>query len=234
MMTSFYTATAGAIAQEQKMDVTSNNIANASTQGYKPDKVSFADLLYTGVHGRETANSLKVGHGDRLDKTDTVFTQGSVQKTNRSLDYALPSENAFFAVRCTDGTVRFTRNGGFQLSENADGGFFLADSQGGVVLDSDGNAISVKNENDPQNVGVYSFKNCDGLKKTGGNYLEETAASGLASVSKVKPIQGSIEESTVDLADEMTAMISAQKAFAFNAKILSISDNTMQTVNNLR
>lgn len=234
MMTSFYTAAAGAIAQQQKMDVTSNNIANASTQGYKPDEVSFADLIYTGVHGPETENSLKVGHGSRVDQTDTIFTQGSVGRTNRPLDYALPAENAFFAVRCTDGTVRFTRNGSFQLSKNSDGGFFLSDSHGGLVLDQSGNAISVKDEDEKQSVGVYSFRNCDGLKKSGDNYLEETAASGLALDSGVQAIQGSIEDSAVNLTDEMTALINSQKAFSFNANILSISDNTTQTVNSLR
>jgi flagellar basal-body rod protein FlgG len=234
MMTSFYTAAAGAIAQQQKMGVTANNVANISTQGYKPDQVSFADLIYTGVHGPETENSLKVGHGDRVDKTDTLFGQGSIDQTNRPLDYALPAENAFFAVRCTDGTVRFTRNGGFQLSKNADGGYFLSDSHGGIVLDGNGNAISVKNQNDRQNVGVYSFRNCDGLKKSGDNYFEETADSGRASVSNVQALQGSIEDSAVDLANELTAMINAQKAFSFNASILTMSDNTTQTVNNLR
>ncbi|XOQ43515.1 MAG: Flagellar basal body protein [Clostridium sp.] len=234
MMISFYTAAAGAVAEQQKLGVTSNNIANVSTQGYKPDQVSFADLVYTGVHGPQTENSLKVGHGSKLDKTDTVFTQGSIQKTNRPLDYALPEENAFFAIRCTDGTVRYTRNGGFQLSENTDGGFFLTDSHGGIVLDAQGNAISVQNENDPHDVGVYTFANCDGLRKTGENYFEATDASGQALPSDIKAIQGSLEESTVDLADEITALISAQKAFAFNAKVLQISDNTTQTVNNLR
>jgi len=234
MMTSFYTATTGAIAQQQKMDVMSNNIANVSTQGYKPDEVSFADLIYTGVHGPQTDTSLKVGHGARVAKTDTVFTPGSIEQTNRPLDYALPAENAFFAVRCTDGTVRFTRNGGFQLSKNPDGGFFLSDPHGGLVLDKSGNAISVKNENDRQNVGVYSFRNCGGLKKSGSNYLEETAGSGLAEVSSVQALQGSIEDSAVNLANELTALINTQKAFSFNANILSISDNTTQTVNSLR
>ncbi|MFU0831593.1 MAG: Flagellar basal body protein [Oscillospiraceae bacterium] len=234
MMISFYTATAGAIAQQQKMGVTSNNIANASTQGYKPDQVSFADLVYTGVHGPQTEDSLKVGHGSKLDKTDTYFTQGNIQQTNRPLDYALPEENVFFAVRCTDGEVRYTRNGGFQLSENSDGGFFLTDSYGGIVLDGEGNAISVENENDTHNVGVYTFVNCDGLRKAGQNYFEATDVSGQALTSNVQPIQGSIEESTVDMTDEITDLISAQKAFAFNAKVLQISDSTTQTVNNLR
>lgn len=234
MTTSFYTAATGAIAQQQRMSVISNNTANVSTGGYKPDQSTFADLLYTGVHGPETENSLKVGHGSKLEGTNTVFTQGSVKRTDRSLDYALPSENAFFAVRCTDGKVRYTRNGSFQLSQTSGGTFFLADSQGGMVLNASGNPISVKNADDAQNVGVYSFRNLDGLKKTGDNYLEATAVSGTASRSSVKAMQGSLEESAVDLADEMTSMIDAQNAFALNAKMVSISDTIMQTVNSLR
>lgn len=234
MMTSFYTAAAGAIAQQQSMDVRSNNIANVSTTGYKPDQVSFADLLYTGVHGPQTANSLKVGNGERVNGTNTVFQQGSVETTNRPLDYALPSENAFFAVKCTDGTVRYTRDGEFHLSVRADGSSYLTDALGGAVLDGKGNPITVKNENDKQNVGVYSFQNCDGLKKVGDNYLEATTASGRAATSSVQAIQGGIEDSAVDLADEMTAIINAQKGFAFDANILSMSDRTTQTINSLR
>lgn len=234
MMTSFYTASTGAIAQQQKMDVTANNIANVSTDGFKPDRASFADLIYTGVTGPETASSLKVGHGDKVTETDTVFTQGSIQTTERPLDYALSDENAFFAVRCTDGKVRYTRSGSFHLSQSADGSSYLADSQGGLVLDPSGNPIRVTDENQAQNLGVYTFRNRDGLKKSGDNYYEATADSGAASVSNLKALQGSVESSSVDMANEMTEMMNAQKAFALNAKIIEISDNTMQTVNSLR
>lgn len=235
MLTSFYTAALGAIAQQQKLGVTANNIANASTDGYKPDKASFADLLYVGVHPADSGNDLAVGQGDRLDKTDTVFSQGGLDKTGRSLDYALPEENAFFAVRCADGEVRYTRAGSFQKSQNADGGFFLADSAGGLVLDRGGNPIAVQEDDtQPLNVGVYSFRNRDGLLKAYDNYYDATDVSGAAQLSDVEPIQGSLEKSAVDLADEMADLMTAQQDFSFNAKIAGISDNIMQTINNLR
>lgn len=234
MLTSFYTARTGAVSQQQKLDVVSNNIANVSTAGYKPDRASFADLVYTGVHGAETADSLKVGHGDRLDKTDTVFSQGGVQKTGKKLDYALTQENAFFAVRGADGTVLYTRAGGFQLSQYPDGLFYLADSQGALVLSGEGNPIAVEDESQPQDIGVFSFRNRDGLRKTGDNDYEATEASGPAEATDLKALQGSLEDSAADLADEMTAMMNAQKGFAFNAKIVELSDNMIQTINNLR
>lgn len=234
MLTSFYTAAAGAVAQQQKLDVVSNNIANASTAGYQPDRASFADLLYTGVNGPETADSLKVGHGSRLGKTDTVFGQGSVEETGRPLDYALTRENAFFAVRGADGRVRYTRAGSFELSRHPDGRFYLADPQGALVLDRAGRPIAVEDESQPQDVGVFSFRNCDGLRKTGDSDYEATEVSGPAAATGWKAVQRSLEGSAVDFGDEMTAMINAQKGFAFNAKVVEMSDNMVQTVNNLR
>lgn len=234
MLTSFYTAAAGAVAQQQKLGVGANNIANVSTDGFKPDRASFASLLYTDVHAPQTGSDLRVGQGDRLDKTDTVFTQGALSRTGRSLDYALPRENAFFAVRCPDGQVRYTRAGDFRMSQDADGGFSLRDSGGGLVLDGEGNPIAVRDEDAPLNVGVYSFRNRDGLLKSYDNYFEATAVSGAAQASDAKPIQGSLEESAVDLADELTELLTAQKDFAFNAKIAGISDEEIQSINSLK
>ena len=233
MLTSFYTAAAGAVSQQQKMDVTANNLANVSTAGYKPDRSSFADLVRTGVHGPQTADSLKVGHGDKLDKADTVFAQGGLKQTGRSLDYALTQENAFFAVRGADGAVRYTRAGAFQLSQYPDG-FYLADPQGALVLDGAGDPIKVTDESQPQDIGVFSFRNRDGLLKTGNNDYEATPDSGPAEGTALKAVQGGLENSAADLAEEMTAMMSAQKGFAFDAKIVELSDSAVQAVNSLR
>lgn len=234
MLTSFYTAAMGAVSQQQKLDVVSNNIANASTAGYKPDRTAFADLVDTSVQGPETADSPKVGHGTRLSKTDTVFIPGSVQKTDRPLDYALKQEDAFFAVRSADGAVRYTRAGDFQLSKNPDGHFYLADTQGSLVLSRAGNPIAVEDASQPQAVGVFSFRNRDGLRKTGDNLYEATQVSGPAEATDWEAIPYSLEDSAVDFGDEMAAMLSAQKGFAFNAKMIEMSDNITQTVNNLR
>lgn len=236
MLTSFYTASVGAISQQKGLDVTANNIANASTGGFKADKASFSDLLYTNVREPESTDSnLKVGHGAKVGKTDTLFTPGSIQQTDKSLDYALTDNNTFFAVKTTDGSVKYTRNGSFQMSKATDGKFYLADDKGSLVLDSHGQTITVKDEDDKQNVGVYTFKNLDGLSKAGDSYFNATAVSGEASVAQnAKVKQKYVEGSSVDMADEMSNVITSQRAFEFNAKIVQISDELMQTLNSMR
>lgn len=233
MITSFYTAAVGTISQQKGLEVTANNVANLSTDGYKPDQASFADLVYTNVRSAEP--EVKTGHGDALWKTDTVFSSGGLKQTGRSQDYALSEENAFFAVRETDGTVHYTRNGSFQLSRQSDGTFLLCDSGGGEVLDGDGNSITVTDEDAKQDVGVFSFRNLDGLMKSGGNDFTATDVSGTAvPAAGVDVEQGYLENSGTDLTDEISNMISSQRAYEFNSKMVKISDEIMQTINNLR
>lgn len=233
MNTSFYTAAVGALSQERGLEITANNVANLSTDGYKPDQASFADLVYTSV--RNAGTKPEVGHGDALWKTDTVFSAGGLKRTDRKQDYALVSDNAFFAVQRGDGSIRYTRNGGFRLSEQADGSFLLCDSNGNRVLDGAGSPIPVKDADAKQPVGVFSFQNMGGLVKSGGNDFTATDISGSAvPVKDAEVKQGYLENSATDLADEMSNMISTQRAFEFNSKMVKISDEIMQTLNNLR
>lgn len=233
MNTSFYTAAVGAVSQQRGLDVTANNIANVSTVGFKPDTASFADLVYTNV--RSTEPEVKTGHGDALWKTDTVFTPGGLKKTGRKQDYALSSDNAFFAVQTPGGTVRYTRNGSFQLSEQSDGSFLLCDTGGGKVLDREGEPITVRDRDAKQDVGVFTFQNRGGLLKTGGNDYEATNLSGPAeSAAGIEVKQGYLEDSTVSLSDEISDMITSQRAFQFDSKMVKISDEIMQTLNNMR
>lgn len=233
MNTSFYTAAVGTVAQERGLEVTANNVANLSTDGYKPDEASFADLVYTNIHGGGAGG--KTGHGNALWKTDTVFTPGVLRQTGRKQDYALPSDNAFFAVKGADGTVRYTRSGGFLLSEQTDGSFLLCDGNGAQVLDGAGEPITVRDGEEKQNVGVFSFRNRDGLRKTGGNDFAATDVSGPAvPVQGAEVKQGYLEGSATDLTDEVSNLIMSQRAFEFNAKMVKISDEIMQTMNNLR
>lgn len=233
MNTSFYTAAVGAVSQQEGLDVTANNIANLSTAGFKPDKASFADLVHTSV--RDSESGPGTGHGDALWKADTVFTQGGLKQTGRMQDYALTSDNAFFAVQDPDGTVRYTRDGSFQLSEQGDGSFLLCDSGGGKVLDRGGKAIAVRDGDAKQDVGVFSFRNRDGLVKAGGNDYAATAVSGPAApAGNAEVKQGYLEDSSVSLADEISDMMTSQRAFEFDSKMVKISDEIMQTLNNLR
>lgn len=233
MNTSFYTAAVGALSQQRGLEVTANNIANLSTNGYKPDKASFADLVYSNVRDSEPA--VQVGHGDALWKTDTVHVSGGMKQTGNMQDYALMSDNAFFAVQDTDGTVKYTRDGSFRLSEQGDGSFLLCSTDGGKVLDGQGRPIPVRDKDAKQPVGVFSFRNRDGLVKTGGNLFAATAVSGPAAPAEnVEVRQGYVEGSAVNLADEISDMMTSQRAFEFDSKMIKISDEVMQTLNNLR
>lgn len=236
MITAFYTGSAGAISQEQGMDITANNLANVSSSGFKADKAEFSDLVTTSLHAQQNGTTrVMLGHGARLNKTDTVFEQGEFNQTGRAQDYALTQSNTFFAVRAADGTVRYTRDGNFQLSTRPDGSFVLSTADGDSVLDGRGNPIVVRDAQAKQNVGIYSFGNPSGLIKAGNNRYEATDLSGKPTVVSGENIkQGSLEASTVNVANEMTDMINTNRAFDLNANIIKMSDEVMQTINSLR
>lgn len=236
MITAFYTGSAGAISQEQGMDITANNLANVSSSGFKSDKAEFSDLVTTSLRAQQNGTKrVMLGHGARLSKTDTVFEQGDFTQTGRAQDYALTQNDTFFAVRGSDGTVRYTRDGNFQLSTRPDGSFVLSTSDGDSVLDGRGNPIVVRDAQAKQNLGVYSFANLSGLNKAGNNLYEATNLSGRpTSVSNEYVKEGCLEASTVNVASEMADMINTNRAFDLNANIIKMSDEVMQTINSLR
>ncbi len=234
MISSFYTAATGTINLQKGFDVTANNLANVSTAGYKASEPTFADLMYTNIHNAQGADTkLKSGHGVKIEKTDTMFDQGGLKQTNRSLDYALTTSNGFFAIQ-TDGKVKYTRSGSFHLSmEN--GKNYLTSSDKGYVLDAKGKKITVNSEADSPNIGVFSFANTDGLSRGDNCYFTVSNSSGDAkAVNNPEIKKGFLEDSAVNLADEMASVIHLQRAFQFNSKIVQVSDEIMQTVNSLR
>lgn len=234
MISSFYTAATGAINLQNSFDVTANNIANVATNGYKASDVSFADLIYTNINAAKGATTnLKTGHGVKLGKTDTLFEPGDLKKTDRANDYALTASNDFFAIK-TDTGVKYTRDGNFHLSEE-NGENYLTASDGGYVLDAKEQKITVENDSDSPNIGVFSFQNTDGLLREGNCYFTANASSGAASaVTNAEVKKGFLEESAVNLTDQMVSVIELQRAFQFNSKIVQMSDEIMQTVNSLR
>lgn len=235
MTTGFHTATTGMIWTQRSLDVTANNIANLSTDGYKADKASFADLLYTQIKDPSQDPKLKVGHGAKLGKTDTVFTTAPLDKTDRPQDYALPDERQFFAIRKADGSTVYTRDGRFIVSKHNDGRFYLANSAGEEVLDQNGRPVIVTNPKEAQNVGVFTFRNLDGLEKAGGSAYTATNRSGPATgVANAQVWQGYLESSGADIAKEMSNMIIQQRSYELDAKMVVMTDEVMQTVNNLR
>lgn len=234
MISSFYTAATGTIQLQKGFDVTANNIANVSTNGYKASTPSFADLIYTNMNAAAGANTdLKSGHGTKLQKTDTVFTQGSLQETQQPFDYAPTKPNEFFAVE-KNGQIKYTRNGNFHISAQQNTNY-LVDSEGSYVLNSAGRPITVANEQEKPNIGVFSFDNCDGLSREGNTYFSATNTSGAAkTVAEPELKKGWLEGSAANVADEMVSVIELQRSFQFNSKIVQLSDEIMQTVNGLR
>ncbi len=235
MTTGFQTAATGMVWAQKSLDVTANNIANLSTEGYKADKASFADLLYNEVRAPGAGSGLKVGHGPKLGKTDTLFGDVSLDQTDRPQDYALADGRNFFAVRTADGKAAYTRDGKFIVSRRADGQYYLADASGEEVLDPNGRPITVKDEKKPQNVGVFTFRSLDGLRKTGDNNYAATDRSGPAvSVSGADIRNGFLEASSADMATEISDMVIQERAYELDAKMAVMTDEVMQTVNNLR
>lgn len=234
MIHSYYTSAAGMLGLEKGMDITANNISNISTTGYKSTQPTFADLIHTSIKAsNETPSSVKEGSGTKLNSTDTVFTAGSPNQTGRALDFALTDQRSFFAVQ--DGsTVRYTRDGNFHISvEN--GVSYLTAADGGYVLNPQGGRITVQNENDNVNLGVFTFNNIDGLVRDGNTSFLQTTASGTATAVNNPEIKRScLESSSVDLADEMTNIIEMQRGFQLNSKMVQLSDEVMQTLNGLR
>ncbi|MDD4572533.1 MAG: flagellar hook-basal body protein [Clostridia bacterium] len=232
MIRSFYTASAGTVWSQKGLDVTANNIANVSTDGYKAQTATLAALRYTNMRGTDEAN-LKSGHGTMLSKSDIIYEQGSLRQTGRSLDFALNKEG-FFAIQMPDG-IKYTRNGNFSLSEKADGSFALVAANGGTVLDENGKPITVSDKNAKLNIGVYVFQNKGALTKEHGNMFVAGEFPGEAVVmDEPGLLKGYLEASSVDLAQEMADMITEQKAFGLNVKMIQISDEIMQTLNSLR
>lgn len=237
MNTSFYTAAVGTIQTMKGMDVLANNVSNISTVGYKTSTSTFSDLLYSNMKGE--SDNLKVGHGAKIDKTDTLFDVGNVVPTGRDLDFAITEKNAFFAVMGDNGNIEYTRNGVFSLSENEDGNFYLSTSAGRNVLDANGNPIAVTSDNIgdlTQKIGIYGFQNVDGLLKSADGCFTSNPTSGDAVSINSQDIlfSGRLEESSVNMAEQMTDVIVAQRAFQFNSRMVQISDEIEQTINNLR
>lgn len=227
MIRAYYTATNGAIGNQNYLDVLSNNIANVQTDGYKKSKAEFSDLLYTNINGTQS----KVGSGSKLGKVDTVFNQGALYNTGQDTDFSIEGDG-FFAVQVEDNTY-FTRCGSFEKT-NVDGENYLM-YQGGYVLDENEEPIIIENGDNEQKVGVFVFGNNSDLKSIGNNLFEVSNDAAEYNLSEdSKAMNGFLEASGVEIAEEMVKLIQVQRAFQFNSKVIQTSDEIEQTINSLK
>lgn len=240
MTIGFYTSSQGVLQTQAGMDIVSNNMANISTNGYKPLRASFSDLFYT-TRNKENED-VEMGHGVKIDKTDLMFDAGTLQKTEGVLDFAIPTEG-LFAIEKPNGDVVYTKDGAFQAQQNEEGEWDLIDDKGANVLDYDKNPVQVEFKEDGsvdtdatmEKLGVFRFENPYGLRPDGNNYYLETLSSGESISDDILEKKGGfLEVSSADVANEMVNVIQMQRAFSFNAKLVQTADQIETIVNNLR
>lgn len=261
MMRSLYTAATGMIAQQLQIDVTSNNIANVNTIGYKKGRAEFADLLYQSLSyaGASTSattmapTGMEVGLGVRPTSVQKMFTQGNFKETGNDLDMVIAGRG-FFQVQMPDGSTAYTRNGSFKL----DGNGTIVNSDGyalipAITVPADATKVSIGQDGTisvlqpgqtaPQQVGqleLVNFVNPAGLHALGDNNFVNTPASGdpiagqagLNGLGQVR--QGFVEMSNVQLVEEMTDLITGQRAYEANSKAILTSDEMLGIVNQLK
>ncbi|WP_331773937.1 flagellar basal-body rod protein FlgG [Sulfurospirillum sp. 1612] len=261
MLRSLYTAATGMIAQQTQIDTTSNNIANVNTIGYKKQRAEFADLMYQTMEYAGTSTSatttsptgIEVGLGVRPTAVSKLFTQGNFKETGNSLDMAITGQG-FFQVELPDGTTAYTRNGSFKL--DADGNMVNSDGYQllpQITIPQDATQISIGTDgtvsvlqagqtqmSEVGQIELANFVNPAGLHSLGNNdYINTTASGdaitstpGLNGLGEIR--QQFVEMSNVQLVEEMTDLITGQRAYEANSKAITTSDEMLQTVNGLK
>jgi len=258
MSRALYTAATGMQVQQQNVDNIANNLANASTVGFKRTRLEFQDLLYQNLRTPgAAANSstalpvgLQIGLGARSISSERVFQQGDFRQTENPLDLVIEG-SGFFQVRQTNGELAYTRAGSFHL--NAQGQIVTAGGETlepAVTIPKDATSITIGNDGtvsvtqagqaNAQNVGqiqLATFANPGGLDSMGRNLFKETASSGTATVGSPdanglgRINQGFIEGSNVNVVEELVNMIAAQRAYETNSKVITAADHMLSTIN---
>ena len=259
-MRSLWTSTTGMSAQTMNMDVIANNLANVSTTGFKKSRADFQDLLYQimKVPGSPTSadtkspTGIQVGLGVKTGSVTKIFTEGDIVQTGNTLDVAIEGAG-FFQVTTPDGNTAYTRAGNLKL--DGDGRMTTSDGypiQPEIVIPEDAREITISEtgvvsaivgadttSTELGNLELADFVNESGLLAIGRNLFRETEASGTATLSTPGSngvgtlLQGYIENSNVNLVEEMAHMITSQRAFEINSKVITTSDEMMQTTTNM-
>lgn len=261
MIRSMYTAVTGMEAQQLYMDTISHNLSNISTNGFKRSKVEFQDLIYQtlkepGVKNQEGEMApvgIEVGLGVKPAGTEKIFEQGSLSETTNPMNVAIQGEG-FIQVAMPDGTTSYTRDG--QLKQTADGTIvtsagYVVQPQMSIPKDADQLGIDptgrvtvvMPNSQTSTEIGqieLARFVNPAGLKSLGGNLYGETESSGSPTINVPGEDnmgtlqQGYVEESNVQVIQEMVNMISAQRAYEIVSKSIQVSEEMLQVANNIK
>jgi flagellar basal-body rod protein FlgG len=259
MNEALWIAKTGLDAQQTRMSVISNNLANANTTGFKKGRAVFEDLIYQTVRqpgaqasqDTQLPSGLMLGTGVRVVATEKLFTQGNLVQTDNALDVAIQGRG-FFQVLLPDGSSAYTREGAFQVSRDGQlvtaGGYEV---QPGITIPDNAQSVSIGEDGTvsvvvPGGAGstevgaiqLADFVNPGGLQAIGRNLLTETASSGAPQVGSPgltglgSLIQGALESSNVNTVEELVNMIETQRAYEINSKAISTADQMLQYANN--
>ncbi|VAW70982.1 Flagellar basal-body rod protein FlgG [hydrothermal vent metagenome] len=249
----------GLDAQQTRLSLISNNLANVNTTGFKRDQAIFQDLIYQNKRqsgGQVTQDTrsptgFSTGTGVRIVGTQKLHTQGNLTQTGNALDMAILGRG-FFQIQQTDGTTSYTRDGTFQIDANGQ----VVTSQGqfiqpSLTIPSDTQSITIGqdgtvsvltgNNTSPTQIGsiqLADFVNPAGLQPDGNNLFLETASSGspitgtpgLTGLGTLE--SGAVETSNVNVVEELVNMIETQRAYEMNSKVISTADQMLQYVSN--
>ena len=260
MIRSLWIAKTGLDAQQTQMDIIANNLANVSTTGFKKARPVFEDLLYQTLRqpGAQTSqqtqlpSGLQIGTGVRPVATERIHTQGNLTQTSNSKDVAIQG-SGFFQVLLPDGTTAYTRDGSFQMDSQGQlvtaSGFAVQPAitipanTSSITIGRDGTvSVLQSGSTTPTQVGtlqIATFVNPVGLESRGENLYVETAASGTPNTNTPGTngsgllVQGYVETSNVNVAEELVNMIQTQRAYEINSKAITASDQMLQKLTQL-
>ena len=259
MSAALWIAKTGLDAQNTRLAVISNNLANVNTNGYKQSRPVFEDLLYQNIRQvgaqaneeNELPSGFMLGTGVRTVATEKIHSQGNLIETNNPFDLAI-NGRGFFQILRPDGAIGYTRDGSFQINSQGQmvtaGGLLL---QPAITVPSNATMVSVSTDGIVSasvpgsttpvqlgNIQLADFVNPTGLQPIGENLFLESGASGtpqtgtpgLNGVGSL--LQGNLESSNVNVVKEMVDMIEAQRSYEVNSKAISTADQMMQYLNN--
>ncbi len=232
---SFYTAARGAMTQQEKLNVVANNMANINTTGFKSKSSAFQDLLYINMKAEEAEDTqLVAGAGVNISHTNTSFASGGMNPTGNRLDYAINGEGMFMLQDTLTNEICYTRAGHFFASERNDG-FYLAAADNKLVLDANQQPIRLNGETVFSQPGIFVLENTDGIYSTGDTEFQAVPKNGQPTIStEGKLLQGFVEMSNVDTAEEMANVIEASRAYSYALKMVQTADEVENVINNLR
>src|ERR1700686_5434474 len=261
MYRAMYTAASGMEAQQLNLDNVANNLANASTSGFRSRRLQFQDLIYQNLIAPGPAATqqttfpagLQIGLGARTAASEVIQQQGDFNQTGNPLDLTIQGPG-FFQIQLPSGELAYTRSGAFHLDSTG----IIVDAQGNplqpaitipssatnITIGTDGTvSITLPGQAQAQQVGAIqlaTFANPGGLNSVGNNFLLETTASGNAiagtpggteGLGQIQ--QGVLENSNVDVVGEFIQMIMAQRSYEANSRVVKAADQMFQTINGL-